>query len=170
MGAGAHERTLALVREWPRDQETRPRLRRTGGPRRRAARANGYDPMVPLRTRAALGGMGVGGTLPGAFFRTDPARLEMLGIRWVEVPAAALSAPAHRLRGRPRGREAGAGAAALLPAAHRARHRDPGRLARSPTRSRVPQGAEVARVEARLATGRSFELSLRAGVDTAEWA
>jgi hypothetical protein len=33
----------------------------------------------------------------------------------------------------------------------------------------VAQGQEVARVEARLATGRSFELSLRAGVDTAEW-
>jgi len=33
----------------------------------------------------------------------------------------------------------------------------------------VPQGQDVARVEARLATGRSFELRLRAGVETAEW-
>ena len=47
----------------------------------------------PLRTRAALGGMGVGGTLPNAFFRSEPARLEMLGVRWVQVPATSLAAP-----------------------------------------------------------------------------
>src|SRR4029079_17828297 len=55
----------------------------------------------PLRTRVALGGMGVGGTLPNAFFRSEPARLEMLGVSWVQLPASALSAPRIGVAGDP---------------------------------------------------------------------
>ncbi len=167
MGAGAHGRVLALVRDWPRDQEKDLAYANWAG-LAGGRSANGYDPMVPLRTRTALGGMSVGGTLPNAFFRSEPARLEMLGVRWVQVPATSLAAPRIGFAG------------------------DPVDLRLEPERRRffplpmtpateiqvvsllsdavgVAQGQEVARVEARLATGRSFELSLRAGVDTAEW-
>jgi len=46
--------------------------------------------MTPLRNRAALGGVGPGGRFGPGFLRSDPRRLEMLGIRWVQVPAKAL--------------------------------------------------------------------------------
>jgi hypothetical protein len=167
MGAGAHERTLALVREWPRDQQRDLAYANwTGLIGGRSA--NGYDPMVSLRTRAALGGMGVGGTLPGAFFRSDPARLEALGVRWVEVPAAALSAPRIGFSGDPveLRLEPGRRRFFPLPIAPATEIQVVSLLSDA---VRVPQGTEVARVEARLATGRAFELSLRAGVDTAEW-
>jgi membrane protein YfhO len=167
MGPRRSERSLALVTEWPREQQSDLAYGSLGalGGRRSA---NGYDPLVPLRTRAALGGMGVGGTLPESFLRTDPARLEMLGIRWVEVPySALLVGPRH------------------VPADLKVEV-EPGRPRFFPMPVRpateirlvtwltdavdVPQGAEVARVSARLASGRAFDLPLRAGVDTAEWA
>jgi hypothetical protein len=124
--------------------------------------------MVPLRTRVALGGMGVGGTLPNAFFRSDPARLEMLGVRWVQVPAASLAAPRIGFAGDPVDLRLDPGRRRFFP------------LPMTPATEiqvvsllsdavGVAQAAEAAHVEARLATGRSFELSLRAGVDTAEW-
>jgi hypothetical protein len=167
MGAGVHERTLALVREWPRDQERDLAYANWTG-LLGGRSANGYDPMVSLRTRAALGGMGVGGTLPGAFFRSDPARLEALGVRWVEVPAAALSAPRIGFAGDPVDLRLEPGRRRFfpLPIAPATEIQVVSLLSDA---VRVRQGTEVARVEARLATGRSFELSLRAGVDTAEW-
>lgn len=167
MGAGAHERTLALAREWPRDQERDLAYANWTG-LLGGRSANGYDPMVSLRTRAALGGMGVGGTLPGAFLRSDPARLETLGIRWVEVPAAALSAPRIGFAGDPVDLKLEPGRRRFfpLPIAPATEIQVVSLLSDA---VRVPQGTEVARVEARLATGRAFELSLRAGVDTAEW-
>jgi len=167
MGAGARERALALVTEWPRGLERdlgyANWLGLAGG-----RSANGYDPMVPLRTRMALGGMGVGGTLPKAFFRSDPARLQMLGIRWVEVPSSALPGPRAGLAGDP----------VDLPVLPGQRRFFP--LPITPATEveivsflssavEVPQDAVVAKVEARLATGRGFELALRAGRDTAEW-
>jgi hypothetical protein len=169
MGAGAHGRMLALVgeRDWPRDQEKDLAYANWAG-LAGGRSANGYDPMVPLRTRVALGGMGVGGTLPNAFFRSDPARLEMLGVRWVQVPATSLAAPRIGFAGDPVDLRLEPGRRRFFP------------LPMAPATEiqvvsllsdavGVAQGQEVARVEARLATGRSFELSLRAGVDTAEW-
>jgi Bacterial membrane protein YfhO len=167
MGAGVHERTLALVRDWPRDQERDLAYANWAG-LAEGRSANGYDPMVPLRTRLALGGMGVGGTLPNAFFRSEPARLETLGVRWVELPASALAAPRIGFTGEAVDLPLPAGQKRFFP------------LRITPATEiqvvsllsdavGVAQGTEVARVEARLATGRAFELSLRAGVDTAEW-
>jgi hypothetical protein len=167
MGAGAHGRVLALVRDWPRDQERDLAYANWAG-LAGGRSANGYDPMVPLRTRAALGGMGVGGTLPNAFFRSEPARLEMLGVRWVQVPATSLAAPRIGFAGDPVDLRLEPGRRRFFP------------VPMTPATEiqvvsllsdavGVAQGQEVARVEARLATGRSFELSLRAGVDTAEW-
>jgi hypothetical protein len=164
MGPRRSERSLALVTEWPHAQQSDlayGNLAALGGRRS----ANGYDPMVPLRTRVALGGMGVGGTLPESFLRTDPARLEMLGIRWTEVPHAALLVSAQSdLKvevepGRPR----------FFPLP--VRPATEVRLVPSLDDAvDVPQGTVVATVSARLASGRAFELPLRAGIDTAEWA
>src|SRR5262249_53490410 len=92
MGAGRQERTLALLRDWPRGQERDLSYANWTG-LAGGRPPNGYDPMGPRRPRAARGGMGVGGTLSNAFFRSDPARLEMLGVRWVEVPSSALGGP-----------------------------------------------------------------------------
>jgi len=167
MGAGVRERMLALVRDWPRDQERDLAYANWVG-LEGGRSANGYDPMVPLRTRVALGGMGVGGTLPNAFFRSEPARLEMLGVRWVQVPAGSLTAPRIGFAGDPVDLRLDPGRRRFFP------------LPMTPATEvqvvsllsdavGVAQAQEVARVEARLATGRSFELSLRAGVDTAEW-
>jgi hypothetical protein len=167
MGAGAHERTLALVRDWPRDQERDLAYANWTG-LMGGRSANGYDPMVPLRTRAALGGMGVGGTLPGSFFRSDPSRLRTLGVRWVEAPVTALAAPRIGFAGDPVDLEVAPGRRRFfpLPIAPATEIQIVSLLSDAVG---VPQGAEVARVEARLATGRSFTLSLRAGADTAEW-
>ena len=167
MGAGAHGRMLALVRDWPRDQERDLAYANWAG-LAGGRSANGYDPMVPLRTRVALGSMGVGGTLPNAFFRSEPARLEMLGVRWVQVPASSLAAPRIGFAGDPVDLRLDPGRRRFFP------------LPITPATEiqvvsllsdavGVPQGQDVARVEARLATGRSFELRLRAGVETAEW-
>ncbi|HET8646291.1 MAG TPA: YfhO family protein, partial [Vicinamibacteria bacterium] len=131
--------------------------------------ANGYDPMVPLRTRAALGSMSVGGVLPAGFPHGDPGRLELLGVRWVQVPVSAL-------RG-------GAGRGAAEPAVHVPLSGPrffpfPMTAARSVRivsslvdAAAVPQGHVVARVYVRLASGRGeFAFPLRAGLETAEWA
>ncbi|HEY7512270.1 MAG TPA: YfhO family protein [Vicinamibacteria bacterium] len=156
MGARRGERSLALVTSWPRGQEVDlayGSLAPIAGRRS----ANGYDPLVPLRTRAALGGIGVGGVLPPAFLRTDPARLEMLGVRWVEVPAAALE---QALPGPELELEVAPGQARFFPLP-----------VRPATEVRVlcwlddasgPSGASgLATVAARLASGRAFELPLR---------
>lgn len=167
MGAGTHERTLALVRDWPRDQERDLAYGNWAG-LVGGRTANGYDPMVPMRTRAALGGMGVGGTLPGSFFRSDPAHLELLGIRWVEVPASALSGPRIGFSGDPVDLRLAAGQRRFfpLPITPATEIQVVSLLGNA---TAVPQGREVAAVEARLATGRALSLSLRAGIDTAEW-
>ncbi|HUH12683.1 MAG TPA: hypothetical protein VMK65_06215, partial [Longimicrobiales bacterium] len=168
MGAKTDQRVLALVRDWPHGQEKD--LAYANWAALAGGRSlNGYDPMVPLRTRLALGGMGVGGTLPGAFFRSDPARLELLGAAWVQVPAAALAVRRTGFVGDPVSLPLAAGQRRFFP------------LPITPATEvqvvsflseavAVPHERVVARVEARLATGRAFELLLRAGVDTAEWA
>jgi hypothetical protein len=162
------ERSLALVREWPREPQQAQDLGYGGlGPLMGRKSLNGYDPMVSLRTRAVLGGMGVGGTLPFGFLRSDPALLEALGVRWVEIPAGELTATtraeeAFDVRvdeGRPR--------LFPLPITAATEVQVVSMLSEAEA---VPQGQPVAMVEARLASGRSFSFPLRAGLETAEWA
>jgi hypothetical protein len=167
LGAAAAEPMLTLVREWPgaavADLAYGGLAQRTG-----RRNVNGYDPMVPLRTRAALGTMSVGGILPADFYASDPGRLELLGIRWVQVPGAALR--------RTGGREP---EAPPLPPLEQARFFPFPMTAVRAVRVvsslvdaiGVAQGQVVATLHVRLASGRGeFALPLRAGVDTAEWA
>ena len=167
LGARRSEPMLTLASEWPAGEE-----RDLGwdnlGPLSGRRNVNGYDPMVSFRRREALGGMGPGGTLPPGFLRSDPSRLEMLGIRWVQVPASALHAgenPAgDRLdvpveAGRPRFLPLALGPATEV------------RLVSALSEAEdVVQETVVAFVHARLASGREISLPLRAGLDTAEWA
>ncbi|MFI5183203.1 MAG: hypothetical protein ACHQNV_02305, partial [Vicinamibacteria bacterium] len=87
------ERVLTLVREWPQREAADLAFGNAGMTRDRVV-AGGYDPMACVRGRALYDGMTAWGTLPGAFFRSDPARLEASGVRWVQVPASALAAAA----------------------------------------------------------------------------
>jgi hypothetical protein len=169
MGQRREERVLTLVRAWPRDEEPDLAFANLGAPAGRSS-ANGYDPMVALRSRAAFDGMGVGGTLSGGFFRTDPARLDVLGVRFVQVPASALVAQADAW-----GLgdtldsviDAGQGRFFPVPVAPATEVR----LASSLSDAvEVKQGEPVARVSVRLASGRQIELLVRAGQETAEWA
>ena len=111
------------------------------------------------------------GTLPRAFLETDPGRLELLGVRWVQVPTAALAVPADedglgdRLDVRPRA--ASAQAVLALPFTRATEVRIASFLSGA---TEVPQGEIVAECVARLASGREIWLPIRAGVDTAEWA
>ena len=169
MGARRGERVLTLVRDWPAEETDDLAFANLGVLRDRRS-ANGYDPMVPLRTRAAYDGMGVGGTLPGGFFRTEPARLDAFGVRFVQVPASALQAQPDAWglgdtldtvieAGGPRFYPV-----PVFPATEL-------RLASSLSDAvQVKQGAPVAKVTLRLASGRSLELLVRAGLETAEWA
>jgi hypothetical protein len=161
------ERLLTLAREWPPEADDLgyPNLGGLWGRRG----ANGYDPMVPLRSRGVYDGMSVAGLLPGRFLRSDPRRLELLGIRFVQVPASALRAgpDAHGLGetldvtlepGRPRFFPIRAATATEL------------RLASHLSNAvEVAAGQRVARIEVRLVSGRSLPLELVAGRDTAEW-
>jgi hypothetical protein len=161
------ERSLTLTREWPAEARDLGYANLGALAERRSA--NGYDPMVPLRSRALFDGMGPAGLLPGAFLRSDPRRLETLGLRFVQVPASALRAEpdAHGLGdtldvtlepGRPRFFPIRAAVATEL------------RLASHLSNAvAVAGGQRVARIEVRLASGRSLPLELVAGRDTAEW-
>jgi hypothetical protein len=166
MGPRAPEPTLALVREWPRADAVDlayGNLAPLSGRRS----ANGYDPMVPLRNRVALGSMNVAGVLPEGFFHSDPGRLELLGIRWVQLPAASLrrrvQEPEMPLR------LAVAGTRFFpFPMTATERVRVVSSLVDA---AAVPQGHVVATLHVRLASGRGeFAFPLRAGVETAEWA
>ena len=166
MGPLRNERVLTLTRHWPREASDLAfgNLALTSGVRS----ASGYDPLVPLTTLRPLDGLTSSGLVQAAaFFRTDPHRLEALGIRWVQVPASALIASAA--------------SGETLDVALRG----PGtRLFAFPTTPAtsvrvvsslsdavsVPQGATVARVVVGLASGRTLVALLRAGEETAEWA
>jgi hypothetical protein len=166
MGPRVAEPALALVREWPGAEAgdlAYGNLAVLAGRRS----ANGYDPMVPLRNRVALGSMNVAGVLPEGYFHSDPGRLELLGVRWVQVPAAGLrrrvqepELPLHL---------AVAGAHFFpFPMTAAARVRIVSSLVDA---AAVPQGSVVATVHVRLASGRGeFSYPLRAGIETAEWA
>jgi len=166
MGTLRDERVLTLTRRWPREAVDLAfgNLAMTS----RLRSANGYDPMVPLGTLRTLGGLTSGGLLgPGAFLRTDPRRLEALGIRWVQVPASALAssvANADALDVTLRGQDTRFFAFPVTPATAV-------RVVSSLSDAvSVPQGTVVARVVVGLASGRQLITSLRAGEETAEWA
>jgi hypothetical protein len=161
--AAPDERVLTLARDWP------PEAFDLGYASTGRRSANGYDPMVPLRSRAAYDGMSAAGMLPGAFLRSDPQRLELLGVRYVQVPGSALVAnpDASGLGetldvvlepGRPR--------FFPLKTAYANNLRLASHLSNAVA---VGDGQRVARLEVRLASGRSLPLELLAGRDTAEW-
>jgi len=132
--------------------------------------ADGYDPLVARERRAAWDEMGVDGTLLPAFFRTDPGRLELLGIRWVQVPSSSLFTAPDSL---------GLGDEldlAVEPARPRffalpiVRATEVRLLSRLSDAVEVEQGTPVAWLVVRLVTGREVALPVRAGIETAEWA
>ena len=169
MGPRQQERTLSIAESWPRSstEDLAWANLATFGKRRNA---EGYDPLVPAARRAALDGMREDGTLPRAFLETDPGRLELLGVRWVQVPTRSLVVPAD---------DEGLGDAVdvvlepprpkqfALPFTYATEVRFASFLSGA---AEVPQGEIVAECVARLATGREIWLPIRAGVDTAEWA
>ncbi len=169
MGQRRSERVLTLTREWPRVEELDLAYAGLGALSGRTS-ANGYDPMVPLRTRQVFDGMGPGGTLLGAFFRSDPARLDLQGVRWVQAPSSALMARTGPgglgdtldivlEHGRPR--------FFPLPIRPATELRVGSWLSDS---TDVRDGEAVARVLVRVTSGRHLPLVIRAGQDTAEWA
>ncbi len=167
MGQLREERVLTAVRAWPREALTELMYGNLAGVVGRRS-LNGYDPYTPARNREALG-VGAGGDLPGAFFRSDPTRLQLFGVRWVQLPVPGLGpggldvpgdpidlpVPPARRRSFP------------LPFSTASEVRIVSFLSEGVT---VPQGATVAQVHVRLASGREFVLPLLAGVHTAEWA
>lgn len=166
LGVRRRERVLTLTRSWPAAEAYDLAFGSLAVAAGRRA-AEGYDPLVALRTRALLGGMGVAGALPGAFFRGDPARLELLGIRWAQLPASGLRAeegPGEPLDlvlepGRPR-----VFPVPIMPATTVAVE---SHLSEAVA---VPDGLPVAEIELQLASGRTLAVPLRAGLHTAEWA
>jgi hypothetical protein len=169
MGARLRQLNLTLVREWPREAAidlAYGNLAALAGRRT----VNGYDALVPQRTLQLWDGMSAGGTLPGSFLRTGPARLELLGVRWVQVPASALRARPDRWGlGETLDLTLPVGQQRFLPLP--ITFASEIRLASSLADGvDVRQGEAVAEVGVRLASGRELLLYLRAGEDTAEWA
>ncbi len=131
---------------------------------------NGYDPLVPRSRRLALDGMRADGTLPRHLLETDPARLELLGVRWLQVPTASLVTT---------GDPEGLGDELDVVIDERRPHLFP--LPFTPASevrivsylagaTQAEQRRIVAECVVRLASGRELSLPIRAGVDTAEWA
>lgn len=169
MGPRREERALSLVTAWPRAEARDLAYGNLGGLSGRR-NAEGYDPMVPRSRLAVYEGMSAGGMVPRALLGSDPGRLELLGIRFVQVPSGGLTVPGDDAG---LGEELDLGLEAVrarffaLPITRATEVRFSSSLAGS---VEVPQGTEVARVFARLVTGREIELPVRAGIDTAEWA
>jgi hypothetical protein len=169
MGPRRQERTLSIVHSWPGPlgyDLASANFAVFAGRRN----VDGYDPLVPASRRAVFDGMGVDGTLSPALLKTDAGRLELLGVRWVQVPTASLTVPVdtHGLGDavdvvvepdRPR--------LFALPFTGATEVRIASFLAGS---THVPQGEIVAECVAILASGREIWHPIRAGVHTAEWA
>jgi hypothetical protein len=169
MATRSEDRVMALVHEWPAGGSLDLAYAGLGAVAGRRS-ANGYDPMVPMSRRLAYDGMGAAGELPESFFATDAGRLELLGLRFVQVLTRDLTLPADAN---------GLGADLDL-------RIDPARPRAFPlpivaaTELRlstalhdavlVPDDTPVARVTLHLASGREIALLLLAGRDTAEWA
>lgn len=163
MGPRRGEANLSLVGEWPQGTThdlAFANLAVLSGRRN----VNGYDPMVSLRSRTILGGMSGWGTLPEPFFRTDPARLEWLGVRWVQLPVTSLRTPQSGKGGdlnlvvKPRHARF-----FPLPIAPATEIRLISHLSgATDTKAEEP----VAFLSARLASGRDFSFPIRAGIET----
>jgi hypothetical protein len=165
----AEDRVLSLVQDWPRDSALDLAYAGLGSLSGRRS-ANGYDPWVSARRLRAFDGMREDGTLAPGFLRGDSGRLELLGIRFVQVEARDLVAPpdANGLgdeldlvieEARPR--------YLPLPITATTEIRIESALSDAVL---VPQDAPVATLSLRLASGRTLPILLRAGVHTAEWA
>jgi hypothetical protein len=169
MGERRAQRTLTLATSWPRARERDLAWANRAG-LAGLRNVNGYDPMVPASRSAVLDGMGSDGTIPRRLLETDPGRLELLGVRWVQVPTEALVVPADA---------DGLGEALdvvlqpprphlfSLPITRATEVRVVSFLTGS---VEVEQGRVVAECVARLASGREIWLPIRAGIETAEWA
>jgi hypothetical protein len=169
MGERSGERLLSISTSWPharaRDLAWANAASFSGH-----HNANGFDPLVPAERLAALGGMRADGTATRALLESDPGRLELLGVRWVQVPTEALTVP---------GDEHGLGepldvlvepprpALFALPITRATELRLASYLANA---TDVEDGRVVAECSVRLASGREIVLPIRAGLDTAEWA
>jgi len=169
MGERSDERLLSLSTAWPRararDLAWANLASLTGH-----KNANGYDPMVPAARLQALGGMRRDGTVSRELLETDPGRLELLGVRFVQVPTDALAVP---------GDVDGLGEPLDVvlepPRPHLfalpiTRATEVRMLSFLSGAVEVEDGAIVAECVVRLASGREIWLPIRAGTDTAEWA
>ena len=169
MGERVDERLLSISSAWPhaRALDLGWANRASFSGRRNA---NGYDPLVPAERLAALGGMRSDGTVTRALLESDPGRLELLGVRWVQVPTEELAVPGdeHGL-GEPLDVIVEPARPALfeMPITRATEVRLASFLAGAVD---VEDGRVVAECTARLASGREIVLPIRAGLDTAEWA
>jgi hypothetical protein len=169
MGERGDERLLSISSAWPharaRDLAWANRASFSG-----RRNANGYDPLVPAERLAALGGMRSDGIATRALLESDPGRLELLGVRWVQVPTEELGVPGdeHGL-GEPLDVIVEPARPALfeMPITRATEVRLASFLAGAVD---VEDGRVVALCTARLASGREIVLPIRAGHDTAEWA
>jgi hypothetical protein len=170
MGPRSAERTLSVALTWPPRTTADDLAWGDGAVLAGRRNVEGYDPLVPASRRVVLDGMRADGTLPRSFLETDPGRLGLLGVRWLQVPTGTLvSAPDAFGVGdeldvvldppRPH--------LFALPITRASEVRIVSFLAGS---TAVEQGTIVAECVARLASGREIWLPIRAGVDTAEWA
>jgi len=169
MGQRRTERTLSIATSWPRAREKDlawGNLSSFAGLRN----VNGYDPMVPASRRAVLEGMEVDGTLPRRLLETDPGRLELLGVRWVQVPTDALVVAPDA---------DGLGEALDVVVEPPRPHLFPVPITRATEvrlvtfltgAAAVEQGRIVAECVVGLASGREIWHPIRAGIETAEWA
>ena len=168
MGERRAERTLSIALSWPQARAKDlawANLATFAGLRN----VNGYDPMVPASRRAVLEGMEVNGSVPRRLLETDPGRLELLGVRWVQVPTEALVVPDADGLGEPLDVVVDPPRPHLFPV--------PITLATEVRivtfltgATAVEQGTIVAECVVGLASGREIWHPIRAGIETAEWA
>ena len=170
MGVLREERALVLAEAPPTPAGAVDLAWANLGTFSRRRSVNGEEPLVPASRRRALEGMRSDGTLPREFLETDPGRLELLGVRWLQVPTASLATP---------GDQDGLGDELdvvlepprphlfALPYTRATEVRIVSFLAGA---VEVEQGTVVAECVARLANGREIWVPIRAGLETAEWA
>ena len=169
MSERSDERVLSLSTRWPQARARDLAWANWAGFSGQR-NANGYDPLVPAERLAALGGMRADGTVTRALLESDPGRLELLGVRWVQVPTGALAVPgdADGL-GEPLDVvvEPARPAYFALPITRATELRFSSFLSGA---VEIEDGRVVAECAVRLASGREILLPLRAGRETAEWA
>lgn len=170
MGPRASERTLSLLEAWPSRATADDLVWANAAGLAGRRNVEGYDPLVPESRRRVLEGMRADGTVPRALLDSDPGRLGLLGVRWLQLPTEALVAKPDAFGV---GDELDVVLDPLrphlfaLPITRATEVRLVSFLAGSTS---VEQGAIVAECVARFASGREVWLPIRAGIDTAEWA